>query len=177
MNIFLCDSLHIAKLLSQRAMPTLNCFSTLLRMTDFHGLSGLLTWVTVAWTHQLAHVARAAEERARTKRCSRAQGVPSTISHPVIVVVGTPFPELQPRLGGSTWLAWPQDEPSSVWLGSHPPPHSWGSPCQGLLPAAWKQTGKVSSLYLSLVSHHAFPNLISSSRISLRIVLWKHLKE
>ena len=77
MNIFLCDSLHIAKLLSQRAMPTLNCFSTLLRMTDFHGLSGLLTWVTVAWTHQLAHVARAAEERARTKRCSRAQGVPS----------------------------------------------------------------------------------------------------
>ena len=39
---FFGDSVSVAKLLSQRAVPTLKRFSTLLRMTGFHGLGGLL---------------------------------------------------------------------------------------------------------------------------------------
>lgn len=39
---FLVTLVSVAKLLSQRAVPTLKRFSTLLRMTGFHGLGGLL---------------------------------------------------------------------------------------------------------------------------------------
>lgn len=140
MNIFfffwwLCQC---CQLLSQGAVLTLKRFSTLLRMTGFHGLGGLLAWVTVTWAHQLARAAKVAGERAQAECLFQVRPWGSGWSlYYLLASSGWPhdlgwwepfFQSSSPGLG---------DHLTQVGLkvcliGSHPLPHSWGSACSPL---------------------------------------------